>query len=1129
MELWINGIECDVLSETIEIDRSIADINDLGARRGTVTKTIELPYTAKNIATFGYPVDVSAYEMLNNNTTNDAVIYDVCEVLRGKAKIMEVIRDKQINIIIYSDNSDWKTLLQNKLLKELDYSAYNHILNLSNILGTWSYDYPYLYPIVDFGKVATTLLPDLDRTLTTRLMYPAVQLRMLVEKMFQEIGYAIDSDIIDSAFFRRLYCYYPKRVTQNNNSTNRFIAGVSATYAITSDGDTTIAFDNDSTGGRYDNDGAYNTTTHIYTATCDPITNFKTAVKFRNNAANAVTFHLRILKQCLSGGTVQLATSETKTLTTGQTYTLSCETGNEHMITGESIYVQVSITEQATTVNLSVIASGSDLYSSSFWNVPSGNSYNSAGVDLQWMVPDVTCLEFLQAIKDKFNLYFEADTKLRRVRIETRDTFFGSSSVDLTQLLDRSKEIKFSFVDKPKRLIIQDKFDSSDGNLKKINDLFGQVTHDFDTVFSNSEKKIECLFAPTWMNYSANKGIYDIPIPTILKEPVNGNEWPEYSLDFEPRLLYYAGNATLSNSDYSETTIPECYSYKDSEYNTNNLLFSEQPRSNGCFQKYYRNEVKQINDSRMLAATFYLDQITYANLSFRNYALIDNDYYIINSIKSYKTNTGECTIELVLIASTAQLPAVLKEWEYPDIITPTGDTSIHPAVKGTINDITYDVLISAINTGRLTRGASYQMEYETIHRIKNTTVINTGTKEHLILFATSDHTISDQAWSVEHPNDVITYDYTKNLAEDGHTQRPGLITRRIDPNNDVDIPLDYQTYKSRRFAIDPAGTNYSGAPYTHNSGAYLPAEIAISAVDHKLYINMTGTNTATDPSLDTVNWIIFLDIVAYPHIFVGDGQIFCGYMNPICINNNDYADLLTFNGGTAKGVHIGVGGEDNVFFGDATVNLLSNNYSNTFINSGNGGFIKMGSNLDHYIISDCINIDFGDGSNSNIVVNSSFIRCVEWNIYNVIVDAWGDSLGSEMGANYLFSTQGNVLGIGTSFNVLTKSNNNKIGNNCNSNKYLSADNNTIGDNCDNNLFPALSKYNVLEGGNSKNIFCIGFKYNYVYPETLNGYDFTGATYVTGSYHKTIFKRSDGAVRLEYINAKDIRQIVNPTA
>ena len=138
-----------------------------------------------------------------------------------------------------------------------------------------------------------------------------------------------------------------------------------------------------------------------------------------------------------------------------------------------------------------------------------------------------------------------------------------------------------------------------------------------------------------------------------------------------------------------------------------------------------------------------------------------------------------------------------------------------------ITTTTYDGLTALINTGSgtLIPGSLYRFPYQTKHLIDgssparynyttNTHDPGTGTKvsftpveEYIIVKALTTTKIATQVFSELHPRDIIYYDRSLNLTEDGTQPRPGFITYREDPDTDVSTHFDFRNVLHRRYDV----------------------------------------------------------------------------------------------------------------------------------------------------------------------------------------------------------------------------------------------------------------------------------------------------------------------------------------
>jgi hypothetical protein len=115
----------------------------------------------------------------------------------------------------------------------------------------------------------------------------------------------------------------------------------------------------------------------------------------------------------------------------------------------------------------------------------------------------------------------------------------------------------------------------------------------------------------------------------------------------------------------------------------------------------------------------------------------------------------------------------------------------------------YSEIKTLVNGSQLIPGRWYYiLDFQTIHLIPNTTDINTGPVEPLLLLATSENTFGSRVYSPQlYPNDIIEFDFNNVLCEDGTTPRKGKIEFRHNIQSDTYTYYDWRHAKWRRWKI----------------------------------------------------------------------------------------------------------------------------------------------------------------------------------------------------------------------------------------------------------------------------------------------------------------------------------------
>jgi hypothetical protein len=204
------------------INYSIDDLNNLDSKTTSFTKTIVLPGTSKNNRLLG-----NIFEFANSNyTVNGAnVNYNFnasksakarievngLQVLKGTLRLLEIIidgKDISYEIALFGELGGFFSKLGASKLTDLDFSAYNHQYNVTNIESSWNNagnGSGYYYPLIDYGNTS----PTNDANFFKKSFYytafrPAFFVREYIDKIITSAGYTWQSNFFNTNFFKRL-------------------------------------------------------------------------------------------------------------------------------------------------------------------------------------------------------------------------------------------------------------------------------------------------------------------------------------------------------------------------------------------------------------------------------------------------------------------------------------------------------------------------------------------------------------------------------------------------------------------------------------------------------------------------------------------------------------------------------------------------------------------------------------------------------------------------------------------------------------------------------------------------------------------------------------------------------------
>lgn len=313
---------------------------------------------------------------------------------------------------------------------------------------------------------------------------------------------------------------------------------------------------------------------------------------------------------------------------------------------------------------------------------------------------------------------------------------------------------------------------------------------------------------------------------------------------------------------------------------------------------------------------------------------------------------------------------------------------------------TYSELTSKKNSNNLIPGLFYELtDYSTKHIIPYTNSLNTGSTEPLILLATSSNTFSNNAYSINFPQDIIKYDFDNNLCEDS-TPRNGFITYRKDITNVLETEYDFRTVKFRRFEVDTNVIAWnSTSSYSANDLVWYNDILYISTINNNINISFNSTG-----------WNSLLSTTGY----FGKNLIF-DELSPIVLGTT----VLT-----SSGIF-----QDYLTFGTNCENISIKKYStlNNIVLGDNSYNIEFNfNNNDNNVGSNSNNIFFGSDSNSNILGNNSTYQIYEKNSINLCIGDASNCINVGISVNNIFiGRQASTLSIGSLCGYIN------IGNNCN--------------------------------------------------------------------------------------------------
>ena len=241
----------------IPITYQVSDLVDISSVNSTYTKTITIPESHNNMQAFGFISDLSSNSTFNPNKKARAyVLVDSIVVMEGYIQLTNVVKNTNTGVtnlqcVIFADNDNlWKNIAERELT-DLDFREMDHARTVQALTQSWTKgpdELGYYYPLIDYGSSGnqsyglSQLAPAYgDWTLSdiggvvaftggignvqanqpwvnTSLMYPAIYVKTIIDKIFTQAGYQYKSNFLNSSYFKTLMIPFSRTVLKRSPS-----------------------------------------------------------------------------------------------------------------------------------------------------------------------------------------------------------------------------------------------------------------------------------------------------------------------------------------------------------------------------------------------------------------------------------------------------------------------------------------------------------------------------------------------------------------------------------------------------------------------------------------------------------------------------------------------------------------------------------------------------------------------------------------------------------------------------------------------------------------------------------------------------------------------------------------------
>jgi hypothetical protein len=702
-------------SEPIKLSKSVQGLEDPQVTKSTFSRTFRIPNTAANGQYFKAVFNVNTTDFNAAVKANAYINVDGYYFTSGNVRLLNIVRNDrtgkiEYEIVFMGETSNFGAVIGPRNLSDLNLSAYSHNITYTNVQNSWNlqlFGGDIVYPLAEYGytydnngiPIQSTLsvyngttsqkgFTNSANPLLPQQFKPAIKVKAIWDKIFEEAGFTYTSDFINETLFDKLYYLSSNEALPTFNPEVKFECnGFTPEVAYESSiGPTTLPLE-------------------LPVATIDPSNSVKVSPLDYYQAAftgNPYIFRVEdiypsVLYRSPYAGSAPYFTTPVQIQLLVNGAVTSSQTGYLPVpqsigMVGQPISIDPQYDPTTTTFIFSVALQEDDQVSIQFrFETGFYRSFEVLNATFSGSGPSVVNpagllpttykqVDFIRGINDRFKLVWEPDPEnATNFYIEPwRDWILDGTQYDWSNKLDETKDIKIDplFYTQPRKINFRD---SKEGDLynvlyenqKKL--VFGELEQDSNLEVITGEKTIASFFAPTPL--APIPGDNGFIIPHFAKD----TETERQPIEVKPRLLFYNGKHSPGSSVWymrndagtavAQTTYPlvsqfDKFPFDSQSFDLNWTNVQQywnrddtgfDGRTNfTSFSQYWSNWFAYTYDpySRIMEASFMLYSEEIRQLRFNDKIFVKDSWWLVQEIKDFVLNSLQsCRVKLLKLGN----------------------------------------------------------------------------------------------------------------------------------------------------------------------------------------------------------------------------------------------------------------------------------------------------------------------------------------------------------------------------------------------------------------------------------------------------------------------------------------------
>lgn len=218
-ELRLNGRLVDLPpGETIAITKQLNDISNFSNRQVGYSNNFILPATQNNRLIIGNLDDLSSESNLPYKNIPCSYIDGGDEIFSVGTAIVDSVQNG-FSVTLYLGSFDFFTKISDLTLKNIDWSALDHIYGVSQIAtinNSASVGGPLAWPLAQYGTVSSK---EVSKDVDIRYMMPWLRVSYMFDKIFALAGYTYSGSIfVDPAFVDWFFAPMPDALAGDSDA-----------------------------------------------------------------------------------------------------------------------------------------------------------------------------------------------------------------------------------------------------------------------------------------------------------------------------------------------------------------------------------------------------------------------------------------------------------------------------------------------------------------------------------------------------------------------------------------------------------------------------------------------------------------------------------------------------------------------------------------------------------------------------------------------------------------------------------------------------------------------------------------------------------------------------------------------